>query len=163
MASASAGQLRLGDFIVPAGGQAAPVFSAWGPAAASAGWGAYAPPARAGMDPVLIGCLVVAALALAYWAWSWASTSLPRRLAAAGWVLYVQPRCAACKAQLAVLGGKYSKVVVCEGGRFLAAKKGARPVVPCGQLTGTPTWVNSQTGATATGVQSALQLQMLLV
>lgn len=106
-------------------------------------------------SPVVVALAVVSILALTVLAARLlALGGLRRRLAAAGWVLYTQPGCGACRLQLELLGGRYPNHVECD-----AAVGGT---APCSTFGAFPTWRNSQTGATLEGAQDPATLARML-
>ena len=87
-------------------------------------------------------------------------SDLAKKLAAAGWTLYMREGCPWCTRQKQALGGRpYSRTVTCPG------DGGARRLGPgtlsCGNVSGYPHWHNPVTGEVRRGYQDGPKLAQM--
>jgi hypothetical protein len=126
-----------------------------------------APPVRGGAaggaDPWLVGLGVALVFAVVLWvAWRGGVSLLSKKLAAAGWVLYLQAGCSACTKQMKVLGGSYHRYIVCNRDGSTHGGYTRHPPLPCAGLRGAPYWYNEKTGQHHAGLLEAPALYELL-
>lgn len=110
------------------------------------------PKVKKSSNRLLIALVIVLVLVIAYAAMRfWKKKSLGDHLASQGWVLYTKPGCGFCTKQLALLGARYPKTVVCSG---------QNPA--CKKIQAFPLWANVKTHKTRTGFQGQKQLEGML-
>jgi hypothetical protein len=95
----------------------------------------------------------------------WKKRGLAGALADREWILYTRPGCGYCTKQMDVLGGGYSKRVVCVSGASTAAGSMSELEGPlkCKEVSGFPTWVNARTGKVKTGLRDRAELDAMLL
>jgi len=99
---------------------------------------------------IVIAVLIILLIALVYYAYV-NSQGLGAALTRAGWTMWTQNGCPACVAQAGIIGPGSFKYV---------KKKSCLPGSNC-PVDAFPTWVNSKTGESRTGVQGPLDLNAM--
>ena len=110
-----------------------------------------------------MGLGVALVFAVVLWvAWRAGVGLLSKKLAAAGWVLYLQAGCGACARQMKVLGGTYRRYIVCNPNGSVHGGYTRDPPLPCKALKGAPHWYNTRTRQSHAGLLEAPALYELL-